>query len=856
MRSKSETFIINPYIAGSPVKDSTMFFGRDDVYAWLRQHLRGRFQDNAIVLFGERRAGKTSVLYHMDDELGDDTYVPVLIDLQGMGLEGMDGFLWELARKIVMSLRRVEELPKLERPDRLDFESHPRSHFEDVFLPQVIRTLQPRRMLLMFDESDRLEERIRNGDLPADVFDYLRSLIQDQSQLNFLFTLGNRIEEVRGSSSQLFNLAVYRKISFLDRDFAEDLITGPVVNHYTYTPAAIEQIYRLTSGQPYYTQLLCHNLFTRWQDQKPAQLDVADVEAVLTDAIEQATPNLQFVWDDSSLVEKALLAALADRMPHYQAGVMRRNLDRALRRANMYPPSGDQTTGLKRLFERDIINNQEPYEFRVGLMQMWLNEYKQLEWVHEELSEAVAEWEELEQQRQAEAPTTLERARRWVVPALAVILVAVLIVTFMIYQDFQEAQQNSFAAATKVASLATEVAANNIEVAQSQEALNTAIAQIAVAENKGNSAEAEQARATAQAVAATAQALDTRSTAAAEKEATAAFEATQAAQANPLAGENTEPTSTETPTPVPTDTDTPVPPSPTPTVTPVPTSTPMPALVDTLNGTIAYPAFDGNTYNIYLGNVADGTTRLFRREASQPAFNAAGSRLAFLSWAQTSRGLVTANSTGGNEILITNFEEDKLPTWSPDGSSIAFFTRRSGNRASELYQTSNTDFRNNNARYLTEGEYPTWGLSGEIVFKGWGRTGTGLRLDSSSMSNPESVTQVGQDTAPALSPDGQKIAFMSSQDGNWEIYLINADGSNQRRLTDNPARDGLPTWSPDGRAIAFVSNRDSGWSIMVMAPDGSQQQTLFTLSGSLDGTVARDSNNSTGWLEERISWAP
>jgi hypothetical protein len=62
----------------------------------------------------------------------------------------------------------------------------------------------------------------------------------------------------------------------------------------------------------------------------------------------------------------------------------------------------------------------------------------------------------------------------------------------------------------------------------------------------------------------------------------------------------------------------------------------------------------------------------------------------------------------------------------------------------------------------------------------------------------------GTDIAPAWSPDHQRIAFQSSRDGNWEIYVANADGSGVRRLTDDDARDGEPTWSPDGKRIAFV----------------------------------------------------
>ena len=55
-----------------------------------------------------------------------------------------------------------------------------------------------------------------------------------------------------------------------------------------------------------------------------------------------------------------------------------------------------------------------------------------------------------------------------------------------------------------------------------------------------------------------------------------------------------------------------------------------------------------------------------------------------------------------------------------------------------------------------------------------------------------------------LSPDGRQIAFMSARDGNPEIYVMNADGSNLRRLTNHPAGESSPTWSPSGSQIAFI----------------------------------------------------
>ena len=76
------------------------------------------------------------------------------------------------------------------------------------------------------------------------------------------------------------------------------------------------------------------------------------------------------------------------------------------------------------------------------------------------------------------------------------------------------------------------------------------------------------------------------------------------------------------------------------------------------------------------------------------------------------------------------------------------------------------------------------------------------------------------------SPDGKKIAFDSDRDGNDETYVMNADGSEQRRLTNNPANDGFPSWSPDGKKIAFDSDRDGNREIYVMNADGTNQRNL------------------------------
>ncbi|MFO8064487.1 MAG: TolB family protein [Spirochaetota bacterium] len=74
---------------------------------------------------------------------------------------------------------------------------------------------------------------------------------------------------------------------------------------------------------------------------------------------------------------------------------------------------------------------------------------------------------------------------------------------------------------------------------------------------------------------------------------------------------------------------------------------------------------------------------------------------------------------------------------------------------------------------------------------------------------------------PVYSPDGSQIAFVATHDGDPELYVADADGSNVRKLTDNESVDASPSWAPDGSHIIFVSDRDGEFEIYTIQPDGS-----------------------------------
>jgi WD40-like Beta Propeller Repeat len=120
----------------------------------------------------------------------------------------------------------------------------------------------------------------------------------------------------------------------------------------------------------------------------------------------------------------------------------------------------------------------------------------------------------------------------------------------------------------------------------------------------------------------------------------------------------------------------------------------------------------------------------------------------------------------------------------------------------------------------------TPGINGHLLVASGQRHEMTLFAMQPRLNGDRVLLNYGTDQGATYSPDGTRIAFMNNYDGDFEICVMNADGTGVEQLTKNSALDAYPTWSPDGNKIAFTSNRDGDFDIYVMNVNGSDQTNI------------------------------
>ena len=370
---------MSPYVVGMPIKETEMFFGRQDIFDWVRDNIGGVYQEQPLLIYGERRMGKTSVLYQLQTNPPTPRHICLLFDLQLYAYANTVAvFLFELAAAVTGRLRR--EGGAFEDPDWERFEANPHRAFLS-FCDALDEYLGDRRIIIMMDEFGVLMEKVREGVFDSSIFDYLRGVTQRSNRFTFLFTGAYEVRRMQQDfSSILFNMPKVKKISYLSEGEATDLIVKPVEGLITYHPLAIQRIRTVTACHPYFVQYVCDELVNLARKEIRNYIEMRDVDLVVQEVILDATGNIEnSIYDGLNRGEKLVLAALANVTDDVRVFVLLDDVAGMLERRHLGMPRDEILPALKALRERDLvtetrIGQQLRYSFRMGLVRMWLRQ--------------------------------------------------------------------------------------------------------------------------------------------------------------------------------------------------------------------------------------------------------------------------------------------------------------------------------------------------------------------------------------------------------------------------------------------------------------------------------------------------
>ena len=760
---------VNPYLPGQPVDHPKLFFGRREVLASIQENLiKGQ---RFFLVTSPPRLGKSSLLRQIPYHLPDG-FVTVRMDLFEENGQKLDWLLWRLAVLIDKEVQRQFGSESL-NPVWFDFEGRI-NHLVDQFGPKLRTTLGHCGLIVLLDDLDALAQS--GSDQWIGLLSVLVSWCNQDQDLVLVLTMSAPLHETLGRDyPALLGQAVTYSLVPLSSEEAALLVTRPVEGNLTYDYGVVRRLIELTSGQPYYLQFLCFEIFNRcaatgWVNQH-------DLDMVIQELISREIPDFRQIWDESSPSEQATLTALVSLRGARGVATVQ-EVRTLLAKSGVRVDWNQVTTALEGLVARGVVERLgvSTYRFRVALLRDWLEKridltqvLRHTRWEPASPDQAsstalvvklTAKKERRYKTPSSPSPTTsgvegkpkeAPGPRRWWPIVIAMGVVVLVVVTIVAF------------------GLLSSLPAGTGTGVPSPLVLTTPTMSVTPTFRSG---------------AATHQ--------------------------------------THTPTLSPT-----LPLSP--TAPPTPTS---PLIIARSVPALAYQSRErgDRSWFIYVMD-SDGSNRIRLVEGqsgflSAPAWSPDGTRLVFASDQGGRSDLWVMDRDGSHLVNLTQDEaRDHCPAWSPDGEWIAFASLRDSIYW-ELYliRADGSDVRR-----------LTWWEDASDLWPSWSPEGTRLAFASKRDGNWEIylVNSDGSglvrlthhpadDTNPSWAPDGSRIAFESTRDGYAEIYVMPLLGGDAVNLSNAPfSSEHGPTWSPDGGRIAFYSDRDGDWDIYIMAADGS-----------------------------------
>jgi hypothetical protein len=328
-----------------------------------------------MLLHGQRRIGKSSVLKQVSNFLQSHEFIFVQFDLQHQIKSSLSNIIHNLATAITDQIRTDENQLHISTPQKAELEQNI-NLFSQVFLPNVYKKIEPKEIVLLIDEFDVVNNDSNNiniGDRENFV-SYLEKIINEQQNLFVILVIGTHLHDLP-NLPRLFTDVPKQEIDVLDDISAEQIIANPTNGILTYQPKAIQKILQLSGKHPCFIQVICFTLFEKARREDQWIIECTDVEHVSEEAMKKADSFLQSFWQVMTKEERLILSTVAEAekiaiglgitVPEHPLYLLRQN-------------GINQTEQLSQAWERLKVKNylyDEGRKVRVELIRRWLLKY-------------------------------------------------------------------------------------------------------------------------------------------------------------------------------------------------------------------------------------------------------------------------------------------------------------------------------------------------------------------------------------------------------------------------------------------------------------------------------------------------
>ena len=354
------TFPPNPYIVNRPIRKTENFFGRQALFEFIRFSLMDRQQ--VILLSGQRRVGKSSILLQIPQRIPLSNFVYVLFDLHDKISQPLPIILEELAQTIISNLGLTLVSPSAGEINRDVY-----GIFEN-FLAEVNHHLDGKNLVLLLDEFDVLHDSKQNSN-DETFFDYLNVTVQKNLGLFLIVVIGRRLDDLP-KFLDIFKSSTHKTIELLDQVSAETLIRQPAQGILVYEREAVQTILAYSAGHTLFTQAICHTIFSQARSQNNRNITAKQVEEAIPETLENQQGALTWFWDGLPIMERVALAAVAEvQEPNNNNSLQHKDV------INFLEGFGIQEAGkfapiLEELKKHLFLNNQN--KVAVKFIRQWL----------------------------------------------------------------------------------------------------------------------------------------------------------------------------------------------------------------------------------------------------------------------------------------------------------------------------------------------------------------------------------------------------------------------------------------------------------------------------------------------------